>query len=80
MKREDVFELLNDIFRDVFDDESLTIDDETVSSDIDGWDSLEYINIINAVQEGFQIKLPMNKVIGLQKVGDLVNLIVELKK
>ena len=80
MKREDVFELLNDIFKDVFDDESLTIDDETVSSDIDGWDSLEYINIINAVQESFQIKLPMNKVIGLHKVGDLVNLIMELKK
>ena len=46
MNREEVYGQLNEVFRDVFDDESIRVNDETTADDIEDWDSLEYINII----------------------------------
>ena len=55
MTREDVYETLNGVFQDVFDDESIEVHDETTSDDIDGWDSLEHINLIGAVEQEFGV-------------------------
>ena len=35
MNREQVFEKLNEVFRDVFDDESICVNDSTTSNDIE---------------------------------------------
>ena len=51
MTREEVYETLNGVFQDVFDDESITVNDETTSDDIEDWDSLEHINLIAAVEQ-----------------------------
>ncbi len=51
MTRDEIYDRLNEVFRDVFDDESITVNDKTTSADIDGWDSLEHINLIAAVGE-----------------------------
>ena len=45
MTREEVFERLNKVFRDVFDDDDITVTETTTSADIDDWDSLEHINL-----------------------------------
>ena len=51
MTREEVYERLNEVFRDVLDDEAIKLQDETVADDVDGWDSFEHINLIVAVEE-----------------------------
>lgn len=62
MTREEVFETLNGVFQDVFDDESITVNEATTAEDIDDWDSLEHINLIAAVEHckliGGKIALP----------------------
>ena len=40
MTREEVFEKLNEVFRDVFEDDDITVEDATTAADVDGWDSL----------------------------------------
>ena len=37
MSREEVFERLNEVFRDVFDDETITVDENTTANDIEDW-------------------------------------------
>ena len=54
MTREQTFEKLNEVFRDVFDDDSICVTDTTTSDDIEDWDSLEHINLIAAVEQEFQ--------------------------
>ena len=37
MTREEVFATLNEVFQDVFDDESITVNEETTADDIEDW-------------------------------------------
>ncbi|MCD8069563.1 MAG: acyl carrier protein [Lachnospiraceae bacterium] len=78
MTRESTYERLNDVFRDVFDDEKIQICDETTSGDIEDWDSFEHINLVVAVEEEFHFKFPMGKVITMKNVGEMVDIIMEM--
>ena len=70
-----IYAELNEIFRDIFDDNSLTVSQQTTAADIADWTSLVHINLIVAVEEKFNIKFSMGEVIKMQNVGDMVNII-----
>ena len=76
MTREAVFEKLNEVFRDVFEDDDITVDDSTTSADVDGWDSLEHINLINAVEQEFDIKFNMGQIVSMKNVGEMADIII----
>ncbi len=76
MTREEVYETLNGVFQDVFDDESIEVNDETTSEDVDGWDSLEHINLIAAVEQEFGVKFSMGQVVSMKNVGEMVDIIL----
>ncbi|MCM1144866.1 MAG: acyl carrier protein [Blautia sp.] len=80
MTREEVYERLNGVFRDVFDDETIEVHDGTTADDIDDWDSFEHINLMVAVEDEFSFKMPMGKVIAMKNVGEMVDIILELGK
>ena len=75
MKKEEIYERLNEVFRDVFDDESIVVNETTTSADIEDWDSLEHINLIVAVENEFGIKFNMGEVTTMKNVGEMVNII-----
>lgn len=70
MTREEVFERLNKVFRDVFDDDDIIVTETTTSADIDDWDSLEHINLVAAVEQEFGIKFTMGQVVTMKNVGE----------
>lgn len=76
--RDEIFERLNDVFRDVFDDDSIVVDENTTAADIDGWDSLMHITLVSAVEDEFDIAFNMKDVVGMKNVGDMASLIEEL--
>lgn len=75
MNFDDIMGKLGDIFREVFDDEELTILPETNSDDIEDWDSLEQINLIIAIEKEFEIKFDLSEVKTLENVGQMAELI-----
>lgn len=77
MSREEVFEKLNEVFRDVFDDESITVNDTTTADDIEDWDSLEHINLMAAVESEFGIKFSMGQIMTMKNVGEMADIILE---
>lgn len=77
MSREEVFDKLQEIFADVFDDDTLEITEETNSNDIEDWDSLEQINLVVAIEKVFSLKFNMTEVGKLKNVGEMVDLILE---
>lgn len=77
MTREEVFEKLNQVFEDVFDDEDIRVNDSTTSDDIEDWDSLEHINLIVAVEKKFGMKFNMGEVTTMKNVGEMADIILK---
>lgn len=74
MTRLEIFEKLNEIFSDVFDEE-MTVTNETTSSDIADWDSLTHITLISEVEDTFGMKFAMKDVLGMKNVGEMADII-----
>lgn len=77
MTREEIYEKLDEIFQDTFDDEEIHVTPETTADDIEDWDSLEHINLVVAIEEEFGIKFKMNEVTSMKNVGEMVDIILE---
>lgn len=65
-------EQLNEIFRQVFDDDTIEITPEMTSNDIDGWDSLSHINLITSVEANFNIRFTLRELPTFKNIGDLL--------
>lgn len=75
MNREEILKKLTDIFREIFDDETLIISEKTNAEDIEAWDSIENINVIVAMEKEFCIKFQIMEIGEMENVGEMVSLI-----
>ena len=66
---------LTEVFRDVFDDDSIVITADTTADDIEDWDSIEHITLIGAVEDEFGMKFKMGEVSGMNNVGEMMKII-----
>jgi len=73
MNSEQVLAKLNDVFRDVFDSDDLTVTPQTTAKDVDGWNSLANIRLMIAVEEAFEIKFDVGEFQDYRRVGDLIS-------
>jgi acyl carrier protein len=74
MTDEQILAGLTDIFRDILDDEDLTLTPKSTAADIKDWDSANHINIIVSTEMRFKIKFNSAEVERLKNVGDLISL------
>jgi acyl carrier protein len=68
-------EKLQHLFRIVFEDDKLQINDAMTANDVEKWTSLTHLVMIDRVEEEFNIKLSLKEIMKLKNVGDLLNLI-----
>jgi len=73
----EIKERLQNVFRDVFDDENLIIEEKTTAKDIEDWDSLSHVQLVVAVEREFKIKLGTAEVMGLKNVGEMLALVAK---
>lgn len=71
----DIKTRLQEVFRDVFDDDGLEIFDEMAAKDIEEWDSLKQVQLIVAAEQEFNITFKTAEVMDLQNVGEFIVLI-----
>ena len=67
---------LNDIFRDVLDNDSIRLTYETSAPDVPDWDSLNHIELVIAVEKHFKIKFNFAELQKFQNVGQMCDNIV----
>ncbi len=75
-----VYSRLNKVFRDVFDDDSISVTPKTTANDIEDWDSLEHITLINAVEREFGMKFKMGEISSMKNVGEMAAIVAERAK
>ena len=68
-------EKLTTIFRQVFDDEAIVLNDQMTANDIGSWDSLSHMLMITRVENAFSIRFSLREINKLKNVGVLIKLI-----
>lgn len=71
----DIKNELQEVFREVFDDDALSITNEMTAKDYEGWDSLAHINLLVAAEKRFGVRFATGEISNLKNVGDFIRLI-----
>lgn len=64
-------EQLEEVFRAVFNDDSIKLEDGTTANDIPGWDSVAHINLMLSIEQSFGIQFSGDQFSGFENVGKL---------
>lgn len=75
MEVQEVKQQLQEVFQEIFDDDTLVISEETTAEDIEDWDSFAQIGLIMEIEKRFQLKFQLGEVSELKNVGDMLVLI-----
>ena len=80
MEETQIYDKLSDIFRQVFDDDSIILSPQLSAKDVDGWDSLTHLRLILTVEKAFKIRFSTTDIANLKNVGELATLIASRLK
>jgi acyl carrier protein len=74
MNRDDIKTEIEKISKTVLKANNFSIKDEFTADDIDGWDSLTHITIINEVEKKFSVRFKLKDLNSLNNIGNLIDL------
>jgi len=75
----EVLSRLQNIFRDILDDEELVITENTGQNDIEDWDSIAQLNLVIAIEKEFNTKFKIDEIANIKSVKDMLKKINEKK-
>ena len=75
MNNEEITGRLKTVFEKVLEEKNIAITRELTAQDIEKWDSLRHIQLINEVESSFRVKFKLREIMGMKNVGDLIDLI-----
>jgi acyl carrier protein len=75
MEKIEILTKVQDIFRDLLDNESIVLTSGTTADDVDGWDSLVHIQLIVAIEKYFKIKFTSREILTWKNVGEMIDCI-----
>jgi acyl carrier protein len=73
MERAEISAKVQDIFRDILDDDSIVLSDATTAKDIEGWDSLTHIQLVVAIEKFFKIKFSSRVIMSWKNAGEMID-------
>ena len=80
MERKEIFEKLNVIFRDVMDNDEIELEENTTAEDIEEWDSLAHVQLIEKIEAVFGIKFSAKEMQSWDDIGEFVDTIIQRVK
>lgn len=75
MEKKEILEKLQEIIRETIDNDDVLVTNDTIATDVDGWDSLAQVMIIGEIRNQFGVKLTASEVATLANVGAMVDAI-----
>ena len=80
LSKDEIIERLDDVFRDVFDDDTLEVDENTTADDIEDWETIEHITLIGAEEQEIMMRFKKVEVSGKKDVGEMIGIIEQRGK
>ena len=75
MEKNQILAEVQEIFREVLDNEEIVLANETTADDIEEWDSLTHIQLIVAIEKHFKIKFTSLEILSWKNVGEMIDCI-----
>lgn len=77
MDRNEILAKINEIARDVFDNDEVELTEATTAADVEEWDSLSHLSLVSDIEDEFGITFTLAEVSGSKNVGELVDAIIK---
>ncbi len=71
MSIENLENRLNDVYKNVFQNNCENYNDDWTAADIESWDSMNHLNLIMSLNEEFNISIEFEDMIAIEKIGDI---------
>jgi len=71
----EIYDALNAVFRQVLEDDAITLTPQTTAEDVEGWDSMNHIFIVVELEKRFGVKFQAAEMEELKNVGELAALV-----
>jgi acyl carrier protein len=72
MKNKELLSQVQEIFRDVLDNDEIKLNHYTSASDIEEWDSLSHIQLVVAIEKHFKIRFTSKEIMSWKNVGEMI--------
>ena len=77
MKNQDILNKISKSISTVLEHNNFTLTEATTADDVDGWESITHMMIINDIEKSFNIKFKLMDLMNMDSVGDLVKAIIK---
>ena len=77
MERNEILAKINEIARDVFDNDEVELTEQTTAADVEEWDSLSHLSLVSDIEDEFGITFTLAEISGSKNVGELVDAIIK---
>lgn len=75
MERNEILEKVQDIFRDVLDNEELVLEEQMTAQDVEEWTSLSQAQILTAIEQQMGFRFTLKEIMTMKSVGQIVDAI-----
>lgn len=79
MTRDEVWTKLCEVIREVFDNDKIVLNEDSVVMDIDGWDSMNHVNLFVQIENAFGIRIPSSAIARVHQVRDMIEIVQNIK-
>ena len=75
MEKDEILTEVQEIFRDVLDNEEIVLTPQTTANDVDDWDSLSHIQLIVAIEKKLKIKFTSKEILSWSDISEMIDCI-----
>ena len=76
MRREEILRRINEIGKDVFDNDGVELTEASTAADVEEWDSLSHLSFISDIEEEYGIRFTLAEISGSKNVGELIDALI----
>jgi acyl carrier protein len=77
MERTIIVTRLTEVFRKVFNNSNLELNDDLTASHVENWDSLSHMILISEIENAFQVKFKLKELNKMRNVGEMIDLLTQ---